>query len=98
SSAGAKAANNSTSWNGSARLDREVRPYRHVVGWLFPGTHVTVDAGSRQPICRLRRQQQVIDADAVVLLPSAGLIIPERVESWCVAGRAHGIGQSDVEE
>ena len=29
----------------------------------------------------LRRQQQVVDADAVVLLPGAGLIIPERVEA-----------------
>ena len=35
---------------------------------------------AREPVGGLRRQQQVVDADAPVLLPGAGLIIPEGVE------------------
>ena len=53
---------------------------RHVVGRLVPAAHMLVDAGIDEAVGRLRRQQQVVDADAVVLLPGAGLIIPERVE------------------
>ena len=38
-----------------------------------------------QPIGRLRRQKQVVDANAVVLLPGARLIVPERIEAARVA-------------
>ena len=34
-----------------------------------------------EPVGGLRRQQQVVDADAVVLLPGAGLIVPEGVDA-----------------
>ena len=51
-----------------------------------------------QPVGGLRRQQQVVDADAVVLLPGAGLIIPERVEARVVADRANRIGQPEIAE
>ena len=54
---------------------------RHVVGRLFPSAHVLVDAGADEPVGGLRRQQHMVDADAVVLLPGAGLIVPERVEA-----------------
>ena len=66
---------------GSGRLDRQIDPDRHVVGRLLPGAHVLVDARRGEPVGGLRRQQQVVDADAPVLLPGAGLIVPERVEA-----------------
>src|ERR1043166_3837167 len=62
-----------------SRLDIQVDPDRHVIGGALPGAHVLVDAGGEEPVGRLRRHQHVVDADAVVLLPGAGLIIPERV-------------------
>ena len=50
------------------RLDIQIDIDRHVVGRLVPAAHVAVDAGVDQPVGGLRRQQQVVDADAVVLL------------------------------
>ena len=55
-----------------------------------------VDAGADQPVGGLRRQQHVVDADAVVLLPGAGLIVPEGVEAGSSVERAHGIGQAEM--
>src|ERR1700684_3023920 len=60
-------------------LDRQIEPYRHVVGRLLPGAHVTIDADIRKPVGGRRREQHVVDADAVVLLPGASLVIPKRV-------------------
>ena len=62
------------------RLQIELDPDRNMVGWLFPGAHMLVDAGGGQAVGGLRREQQMIDADAVVLLPGAGLVVPERIE------------------
>ena len=41
---------------------------------------------------------QVIDADAVVLLPRAGLIVPERVQAPRVGRRPQGVGQAERHE
>jgi len=57
-----------------------------------------VDAARRQPVSRLGRQQQVVDPDAPVLLPGAGLIVPEGVEPCRVGGRPYGFGQAEIEE
>ncbi len=51
-----------------------------------------------EPVGRLRRQQQVVDADAVVPLPGAGLIIPERVEAAGVRRRPQGVGEAERHE
>src|SRR5437588_241510 len=59
------------------RVEIQLDPDRNVVGRLLPGAHVLVDAGGDEAVGRLRRQQQVIDPDTVVLLPGARLIIPE---------------------
>ena len=48
-----------------------------------------VDAGRGQAVGGLRRQQQMVDADAVVLLERAGLVVPEREQ---VGGVADGAG------
>ena len=55
-----------------------------------------VDACAGQPVGGLRRQQQVVDADAPVLLPGARLVVPERVEPLVVADRADGVGQAQA--
>ena len=57
---------------------------------------MAVDAGIDEPVGRLRRQQQVIDADAVVLGEGAGLVIPECVEVAGVADRADGVGEAEI--
>ena len=57
-----------------------------------------VDAGGGEPVGGLRREQHVVDADAPVLLPGAGLIIPERVEAGVVADGADRVGQPEVGE
>src|SRR5215475_9674135 len=53
---------------------------RNVVGGLVPSAHMAVDAGIDQPVRRLRRQQQMVNADTVVLDPCAGLIVPKSIE------------------
>ena len=57
-----------------------------------------VDPRRNQPVGRLGRQQQVVDADAPVLLPGARLVIPERVEALVVADRANCVGQAKARQ
>src|SRR5258706_6801084 len=57
----------------------EIGPYRHMVRRLFPAAHIAIDPDIDQPIAGLRRQQQMIDAQTLVFLPGASLVIPERV-------------------
>ena len=59
---------------------------------------MAVDAGVDQPVGGLRRQQQMVDADAVVLLPGAGLVVPEGVEVGGVADRADRVGQAEIDQ
>src|SRR5262249_39912740 len=80
------------------RLDREIRPYRDVVGRLLPATHMLVDADRAEPVGRLRGEHEVIDADAVVLLPGTGLVIPESIEPGIVARGADRIREPEMHE
>ena len=66
----------------------KIRPDRHVVGWLLPAPHMLVDADAGEAIAGLRRQQQMIDSDALVLLIGPGLIIPESVLTGFVGDSA----------
>src|SRR5262249_56030303 len=54
----------------------EIHVNRHVIGRLVPAADVTVYAGIDQTVGGLRREQQMIDADTVILCPCSGLIIP----------------------
>ena len=83
-----RAASSRQSAASSCRLNVELDPCRHVIRRLLPGAGETVDAGGDEPVGRLRRQQQMIDADAVVLLEGAGLIVPERVDAGARDGTA----------
>src|ERR1700733_5813606 len=87
----------------SNKLDRSINPprdvalcrqfdaYRRMIGGLIAAAHFLVDRHGLQSVCGLRRQEKMVDADAVVLLPGARLIIPERVEAGRVRGRAQGV-------
>jgi len=46
-----------------------------VVRRFFPGAHIAVYPDADQPVAGLRRQQEMIDAQAMVFLPGARLII-----------------------
>ncbi len=60
--------------------------------------HIAVDADIDQPVAGLRRQQQMIDAQAVVFLPGAGLIIPEGVLAGRVGDGAQRVRQPEAEQ
>src|SRR5690348_8358417 len=82
----------------SARLNIQVDVNRYVVRWLLPAADIAVDAGVAQAVGGLRGQHDVVDADAVVLLERAGLIIPEAIEPRVVAYRPNRIGQAEIGE
>ena len=52
---------------------------------------------SSQPVGGLRRQQQMVDADAVLAVPAEGLEVPERVVGLVRHG-ALGIDQAHIEQ
>src|SRR3546814_7788626 len=66
-----------------------------VVGWLLAAARGSIDAARRQPVGGLGRQQQVVDPQAVVLRPGAGLIIPEAVLIGLVVEGAERVGQPE---
>src|SRR5882724_10341477 len=75
------------------RLQVEVDPHRDVVRRLFPAAYIAVDSDIDQPVAGLRREQEVIDAQAMVFLPGARLIVPE-----CVLSGGVGDGTQRVRE
>src|SRR6185369_8174475 len=85
-------------WPRSSRLQVEIRPHWYVVGRLLPGAHIAVDADIGQAVAGLRREQEVVDPDAPVLLPGARLVVPERVEVWLVSYRAQRVRQPKAEQ
>src|SRR5215475_4693140 len=76
----------------------EYNPDGDVVGRLFPATGELVDAGRNQPIGGLRRKQDVIDADAMILLPCPRLVVPERVDARTWLAGTHGVGEAEIDE
>src|SRR5712675_2195963 len=82
----------------SRGFEVEIGPYRHMVRRLFPAAHIAIDPDIDQPIAGLRRQQQMIDAQTVVFLPRARLIIPECVLSRCVGNRAQRVGEPEAKQ
>src|ERR1700732_4503672 len=72
--------------------------YRHVIRGSFLAARFLVDGNLDQPIRRSRRQQEMIDADAFVALPSARLVIPKCVKRGGVRRCAQGVDQAEVEK
>src|SRR5947208_12290867 len=87
-----------TCWTASSSAEFEIGPYWHVVGRFFPAAHVLVDACADQPIGGLRREEKMVDADPVILLPGARLVVPKRVGARAVASGADRVEQSEVVE
>ena len=77
-----------TTANGTERaagpFSAEVDAHRHVVGRLVEVPQLLVDRDRAQAVGRPGREQQVVDAQALVALPGAGLIVPEAVEAGLV--------------
>ena len=78
-------------------LNRQLDEDRHVVRGLLPASRRGIDLASLEPVGRLRRQQQMVDAQALVLLEGAGLIVPERVAVRLVVAGAERAGQPEIE-
>ena len=57
-----------------------------------------VDAGAVQGIRRRRRQQHVVDADTVVLLPRPGLVVPERILLGQRVAGVDRVDQAQIDE
>ena len=78
--------------------DVELAPDRDMVGRLGLAALVLVDADGREAVGGLRREQQMVDAQAVVLLPGAGLVIPVGVLRPLDMDGAHRVGQAEIEQ
>src|SRR5690606_9416853 len=65
---------------------------------LRPGARTLVDAGRDEPVGGARREQVMIDADAVVLLPGASLIVPESVMPRRVLTGAERVRHAEIDE
>ena len=68
-----------------------------MVAGLLAAAIFLVDPGVEQPVGGLRRQQRMIDADAIVLLPRTGLVVPERVDAAGGMEGAQRVGEAEVE-
>ena len=67
-----------------------------MVGRPGLGARVLVDPDMPQPVGGARRQQQVVDADTVVALPGAVLVVPEAERLLVRVQGAEGVGQAQV--
>ena len=63
---------------------------------LLAAANLLVDGAALETVGGLRREQDMIDADTVILLPGAGLIIPERVLVGLGVAGAEGVGVAEI--
>src|SRR3546814_18776399 len=71
---------------------------RCLVGGLGLAARAAVDLAALQQVGGLRRQQEVIDAQALVVLPAAALVVPEGIEVRRAVQGTEGIGVAEVHE
>ena len=71
---------------GSARASSSTHTGTWSEGFSQPRVNLSTPAAD-EAVGGLRREQDVVDADAVVLLPGAGLVVPERVDARRPGGR-----------
>jgi len=60
-------------------LNLDLRHHRRVVGRPFLGAHLAVDRTARAASCQLRRQKNMIDAQAKISLEAVHPIIPPTI-------------------
>src|SRR5260370_37481364 len=65
------------SWFESSWCERKISHDGNVIRRFFPSPHMSVDIDFDQPVGGLWRQQNVVDADAVVLRPVTALLVPD---------------------
>src|SRR5205085_2770534 len=76
-----------------APSDRQFAPDRRVIGGAILAARALVDVTGGDAVGGLRRQQEVIDAQSLVAVPAAGLVIPERVFVQLPMKHAISVGQ-----
>ena len=67
-----------------------------MVGGFLARAGLGVDAAGLEAVGGLRGEEDVVDADAPVLLVGAGLIVPEGVEAGALVDGAQGVGEAEV--
>ena len=70
--------------------------YRCVVGWPIPSARRFVDGAGYEAVSYRRGEQEMINANAVIFLPCACLIIPECILSGMTVQCAEGICKPEV--
>src|SRR5690606_23186826 len=86
---------------GSPRRPRSVlqlAPDGRVVGGPFSAARRLVDVAGDQPVRSLGAQHQVIDAQAHVLAPGPGLIVPERIADRVWVQGTIGVGEAEIQK
>src|SRR5207237_853742 len=79
---------------GGQELARDGR----VIGGAVLRPRLLVDAAGGNPVGRMRRHQQMIDAQPLVAVPTPGLVIPEGIAVRLAVKDAVSVGQPEVKE
>src|SRR5215203_7197755 len=80
------------------RRQIQLAPHRYVVGRVGQAAYGLVDAGGGEPVGGLRREQEMVDTQAPVLGPAAGLVVPEGVDRRVGLEGADRVGQAEVDQ
>ena len=80
----------------AARFRYPARPDRHVIGRLFAFANIAVYVAGAEPVGGLGRKQDMVDADALVLAPGPGLVVPEGILPGLAVAGAEGIGIAQI--
>ena len=70
----------------------------HRYDWLYEHDVTRAALTSGHQVRRLRAEQEMIDADAVIAVPGAGLVIPERVMPRPLHSRAERLGEAAIDD
>src|SRR5208282_602585 len=77
---------------------RERHPYRRVVRGALPAARLPRDVALLETVRGLGREQQVVDPEALVALPTSGLIVPEGIAVWLGVKGPEGVREPEVEK
>src|SRR5262245_12101062 len=80
------------------RLNLQLAPHGGVIGGLVQPAWALVDIRGGEAVGGLGREQEMVDAQALVLLPAAGLIVPIAVAMRLGMQRAEGVDEAEIDE
>src|SRR5450755_3069937 len=69
-----------------------------MVAGSWPTARCSVDAGRTKPGCKCRAEQQMVDTEAGVALPSMAQVVPERVDALVAMQLSQRIRPTLLEE